>query len=248
MSGPAEIQDPRAELSTRRFAAALFDFDETVIDLEAQHTAAHEALCREMGSAWAELPESSRMSSGMRILDDIREMRRHFGWTASEEELMARRQKHFDAVCAQGDLEPLPGVVETIRELQSRGIPLAITSSAVRTSIEAVLKRLGLRGAFALIVDGSDVLHGKPDPEGYLLTARKLGVIPEECLVFEDSHVGVVAAKRAGMFCVAVPNPRAQTPQDVSMADVIVERMDYFVMLNSATRRMSRLPSSSARS
>ena len=74
-------------------------------------------------------------------------------------------------------------------------------------------------------MDGSEVAHGKPDPEAYLITARKLGVAPAECVVFEDSHVGVVAAKRAGTFCVAVRNPRALIRQDLSMADVIVDSM-----------------------
>ncbi|HYI12862.1 MAG TPA: HAD family phosphatase [Thermoanaerobaculia bacterium] len=201
--------------------AIIFDFDETIIDLEPQHTAAYEALCRELGSDYGSMPESFRTGSGRRIIDDIREMRAHFGWEQSEEELFARRQEHFDAICRSAALEPMAGVVETIRKLQATGIPMAITSSAVRNSIEAILERLGLREAFTLIVDGSEVVNGKPDPEAYLLTARKLGVAPERCLVFEDSHVGVVAAKRAGMRCIAVRNPRALTWQDLSEADVV---------------------------
>jgi HAD superfamily hydrolase (TIGR01509 family) len=203
----------------------IFDFDETIIDLEPQHTGAYEALCNELGSDYASMPESFRTGSGRRIIDDIREMRAHFGWLQSEDELFARRQEIFDEICANGPLEAMDGVVETIRTLQSRGETLAITSSAVRSSIEAILERLSLRDAFTLIVDGSEVVHGKPDPEAYLVTARKLGVRPEECVVFEDSHVGVVAAKRAGMYCIGVRNPRAQTRQDLSAADVIVDSM-----------------------
>lgn len=218
----AETPGPRPH----RITAAIFDFDETLIDLEAQHTEAHAALCRDYGSDYEQMPESFRKSTGNRIIDDIRQMRARFGWSASEEELLARRQEHFDAICERGDLDLLPGARELIRALRARGIPLAITSSAVGASIERILTRLGVRDAFALIVDGSEVVHGKPDPEAYLLTARKLGVRPEECVVFEDSHVGVLAAKRAGMFCVAVRNPRAQLRQDLSAADVIVERLD----------------------
>ncbi len=232
---PVEIRDPRADGSTRRIAAAVFDFDETMVDLEWQHAAAHESLCREMGSDYDALPAEIRVSSGTRIIDDIRGTRAHFGWAASEEELFARRQQHFDALCRTGDVETMPGVRETIAALRAMGLPLAITTSAVRTSIEIVLDRLEIRGAFGLIVDGGEVAHGKPDPEAYLLTARKLGVDASECLVFEDSHVGVVAAKHAGMFCVAIPNPRAQTPQDLSAADLIVGRMDE--VLRSLARR-----------
>lgn len=203
-------------------AAIIFDFDETIIDLEPQHTAAYEALCRDLGDDYARMPESFRTGSGRRIIDDIREMRAYFHWTAPEEEVAARRQVLFDELCARAELQPLPGVLDAIRTLRGRGFTLAITSSAVRSSIEAILTRLGIRDAFALIVDGSEVVHGKPDPESYLVTARKLGVEPAECVVFEDSHVGVVAAKRAGMYCVAVRNPHAQTRQDLSSADVIV--------------------------
>jgi HAD superfamily hydrolase (TIGR01509 family) len=205
--------------------AFIFDFDETIIDLEPQHTGAYEALCRDLGSDYQQMPESFRAGSGRRIIDDIRDMRAHFGWTQSEEEVSALRQQHFDRLCREAHLEPMDGVLETIRVLQGRGLPMAITSSAVRSSIEAILERLGIREAFTLIVDGSEVMHGKPDPEAYLLTARRLGVEPAGCVVFEDSHVGVVAAKRAGMYCIGVRNPRAQTRQDLSAADVVAGSM-----------------------
>lgn len=203
----------------------IFDFDETIIDLERQHSEAHDALCRARGSDFGRMPESFRKSSGLRIIDDIREMRAFFGWSAPEEELFALRGQFFDQACARGELTAMPGVVEAVRALQERGMTLAITSSAVGSSIETILTRLGLREAFALIVDGSEVTNGKPDPEAYLLTARKLGVAPEECVVLEDSHVGVLAAKRAGMYCIAVRNPHAQIFQDLSAADVVVESM-----------------------
>jgi HAD superfamily hydrolase (TIGR01509 family) len=217
------MRDPfGADGNTR---VVIFDFDETIIDLERQHTEAHEALCRAMDSEFAQLPESFRKSSGRRIIDDIRDMRAHFGWSASEPELFAMRQRFFDDVCANSDLIAMPGAVDVVRALQERGITLAIASSAVRSSIETILTRLGLRDAFALIVDGSEVENGKPDPDAYLVTARKLGVAPEVCVVIEDSHVGVLAAKRAGMYCIAVRNPRAQIRQDLSAADVILDSM-----------------------
>lgn len=228
----AETPDPSLDGIT----AVVFDFDETIIDLEPQHTGAHAALCREMGSDYSAMPLEMRTASGSRIIDDIREMRAHFGWNESEEELFARRQRHFDELCGASPLELMPAVRQTVNALHARGFRLAITSSAVAASIDAILLRLGLRDRFELIVDGSEVVSGKPDPEAYLLTARKLGVRPEQCLVLEDSHVGVVAAKRAGMFCVAVPNPRAQAIQDLSAADRIVERIDEVLSLLPPSR------------
>lgn len=206
--------------------AAIFDFDETIIDLEPQHTVAYELLCRTMGSDYARMPESFHTGSGRRIIDDIREMRAFFGWTKSEDELLAMRLLDFDEACRTSPLTLMPGVEKTIRDLHDLGIPLAIATSAVGSSIEILLQRFGLRHCFELIVDGSEVTHGKPDPESYLLTARKLGVDPGECVVFEDSRVGVLSAKRAGMYCIAVRNQRAQEYQDLSEADVVLDSFE----------------------
>ncbi|HEY0143256.1 MAG TPA: HAD family phosphatase [Thermoanaerobaculia bacterium] len=225
---PAETPDPPAHTIPTPLAAAIFDFDETIIDLEPQHAAADVALCHAMGSEYMDLPESYRFSSGTRIVDDVRDMRAFFGWPHSEEELFAIRQRAFDQACAESELHLLPGVEATIRALHARGITLAVTSSAVGAAIDAILRRLQLRELFALIVDGSDVTRGKPDPEPYLITARKLGVSPSQCIVFEDSHVGVVAAKRAGMYVIAVRNPHAKSAQDLSEADVVLTTMEDF--------------------
>ena len=212
---------------TRNFpdviAAAIFDFDETMIDLEEQHTRADAALCRAMGNDHAQMPESFRFSSGRRIVDNIREMRSFFGWKEDEASLFAIRQRLFDEAVAGSELALMPGVEAMIRALHEGGLRLAITSSAVRSGIETILRRFGLRGCFELIVDGSEVEHGKPHPEAYEVTARKLGVDPARCVVFEDSNVGVIAAKRAGMFCVAVRNPTARIVQDLSGADAVVD-------------------------
>ncbi|HEX8411020.1 MAG TPA: HAD family phosphatase [Thermoanaerobaculia bacterium] len=210
-------------MKERRFAAAIFDFDETIIDLEPQHTAAYEALCRDYGHDYADMPEEFRTGSGRRIIDDIRELRAYFRWAETEDAVFVKRQRIFDELCRTAPLEPMRGIREAIAQLRAAKMTLAITSSSVASSIDMILRRLELRDSFSLIVDGSEVVHGKPDPEAYLLTAKKLGVPPAQCIVFEDSEVGVLAAKRAGMYCVAVRNPRAQTRQDLSAADVLVE-------------------------
>ena len=209
--------------------AALFDFDETMIDLEAQHHTAHAALCRAMGSDFATLPDAIRLRSGARIIDDIHDMREFFGWPMPEPELFAIRHRHFLDACRTSELALLPGVERVVRELHARGLRLAVTSSAMRDAIDEILRRLGLRDLFELIVDGSDVERGKPDPAAYLITAAKLGVAPEDCIVFEDSHVGVLAAKAAGMTCIAIRNRRAHFWQDLSAADTV---LDSFEELN----------------
>lgn len=209
-----------------RFTAAIFDFDETMIDLERQHTDASAALCRELGDDYERMPERWRRGSGRRVIDDVRDLRDFFGWQRGVDELFTLRQEHFDRLCREADLALLPGVERTVRALHECGVTLAVTSSAVGSSIDAILRRFGLRELFARIVDGSEVVRGKPDPEAYLLTARLLGVEPGRCIVFEDSEVGVAAAKAAGMECIAIRNPSAQQRQDLTAADAVLESFE----------------------
>jgi HAD superfamily hydrolase (TIGR01509 family) len=158
-------------------------------------------------------------------------MREFFGWTRPESELYAMRHRHFLEAITKADegvrrsIELMPGVERVVRELHALGVTLAITTSAAGDAVDLLLRRFGIRDLFALIVDGNEVRAGKPDPEGYLLTARKLGVAPSECVVFEDSHVGVLAAKAAGMYCVAVRNPRARLTRCSSRSESSIRSM-----------------------
>jgi 5-amino-6-(5-phospho-D-ribitylamino)uracil phosphatase len=206
--------------------AAIFDFDETMIDLELQHAAADRALCLAMGSDFDELPASHLNASGRRIVDEIREMKEWFGWATELPELERLRRDAFDQACRESEISLLPGVESAVRGFEKAGLMLAITTSAVRESIEILLERVGLLDAFPVIIDGSEVEHPKPHPEPYLLTAHRLGVSPRECVVFEDSGIGVTAAKDAGAFCVAVRNPGAKTRQDLDAADLVLDSLE----------------------
>jgi beta-phosphoglucomutase-like phosphatase (HAD superfamily) len=100
----------------------------------------------------------------------------------------------------------------------------AIGSSTHRENIEISLDVLGLRSFFRDIVSAEDVSHGKPDPEVFLRAAEKIGMAPERCVVFEDAHVGIEAARRAGMrvIAVATTNPI----EELGKADRAVKRLD----------------------
>ena len=224
----------------RNFAAAIFDFDETIIDLEAQHTRASLDLCASQGSDYMSMPESFRKGSGRRVIDDVREQREFFGWAESVDDLFTLRQRFFDRAVQEGTLQLMTGAEHAIRTLHAAGLTLAITSSSVRSSIETILRRFELRDLFAVIVDGREVSRGKPDPEAYLLTAKKLGVGAGDCVVFEDSAVGVAAAKAAGMVCVAVRNPHAQMRQDLDAADVVLSSFEELDLDALTSRRNGR--------
>jgi len=97
-----------------------------------------------------------------------------------------------------------PGVQRFIEECHAQGITMAVASAAIAKNVTFLISALGLREYFLEVLSGDDIFHPKPDPEIYLKTADKLGISPAACLVFEDSFVGIEAAKRAGMKCVAI--------------------------------------------
>lgn len=98
----------------------------------------------------------------------------------------------------------MPGVAEAIDALEGDGMQLAIGSSGPRANLDLTIERCGLAGRFVAIASLEDFTHGKPDPEVFLVAARRAGVSPQHCVVFEDALVGVQAAKAAGMRCVGV--------------------------------------------
>lgn len=98
----------------------------------------------------------------------------------------------------------LPGAVELVTEVQAAGLPYALVTSSEPEVVDAVLAKLDVK--FPVIVCGADVSHAKPDPEGYLLAAAKLGVEPQQAIALEDSVNGVLAAEAAGYRTVAVPS------------------------------------------
>lgn len=205
--------------------AAIFDFDETMVELEAQHGAASAALAAEQGDDYLRLPASFRHRSGHRVIDDVAEMKSFFGWSESLDALYARRQALFHDECARAEINLLPGVERIVRRLADGGLALGIASSGSGESIRRILARLGLRELFPVVVAGEDVARGKPDPEPYELAASRLDVRPDECIAFEDSAPGVRSARAAGCFVVGVRNPKAAIIQDLDVADLVVNGM-----------------------
>ena len=105
----------------------------------------------------------------------------------------------------------MPGAAELVAEVEAAGLPYALVTSSQRRLVDAVLARTGLR--FPVVVCANDVTYGKPDPESYLLAAKRLGAEPGRCLVLEDSITGVTAAEAAGCQVVAVPTLRPIEPR-----------------------------------
>jgi beta-phosphoglucomutase family hydrolase len=220
-----EASNPGYSPNTPATAAAwgaIFDWDGVIIDSSRQHEESWERLAREVGKA---LPEGHFKAGFGRknefIIPNI------LKWAEEPGEvrrLSLRKEELYREIVLEKGLEPLPGVRTWLDRLAAAGVPCAIGSSTHRKNIEVSLDVLGLRGFFREIVSAEDVSHGKPDPEVFLKAAGKIGLGPERCVVFEDAHVGIEAAHRAGMRVIAVAT--TNRIEELGEADRAVERLD----------------------
>ncbi|MEM7312976.1 MAG: HAD family phosphatase [Planctomycetota bacterium] len=183
---------------------AIFDWDGVVIDSHDQHEKAWFRLAAELGK-----PFTSEMfveTFGMRnetILPEFLKWAEP-GDDARIRELGDYKEELYREVLRETGIEPLPGVVELLQQLQGEGIPAAVGSSTSRKNIDTIIEIAGLEGRFAEISAAEDVTQGKPAPDVFLTAAKKIGREPAACVVFEDAHVGIEAGLRAGMRVVGL--------------------------------------------
>lgn len=208
--------------------AVIFDWDGVVVDSSAHHERSWEVLATKRGLPLP--PDHFKRGFGKKnnvIIPDL-------GWAADPTEVDAlahEKEEIYRAMVREKGIEPLPGVRELLAGLREKGIPCAIASSTERANLDLPLDLMGLRDFFQVIVSGEEVLHGKPDPAVFLVAAKRLGIVPADCVVIEDALVGIEAAKRAGMavLAVATTNPlEALGSADAaigSMAEVTPDRL-----------------------
>ena len=145
------------------------------------------------------------------------------------EELIRAKNTALLEIISNG-ISSFPGVVELVRHLSARNVPLAVASGSLRTEIESFLKALELEQCFSIIVSADDVKHSKPNPETYQVALQKLQeklssghLDPKTCIAIEDTPAGILSAKKAGLFAIGVPH--SFTSDQLSGADLIVETL-----------------------
>jgi beta-phosphoglucomutase family hydrolase len=200
--------------------AVLWDLDGVLVDTASFHFQAWQELFQSVGKGFAEA--DFRRTFGLRndaILRDV------LGELApAEVERLAQRKEELYRDKVSGRVAAIPGAMELLRRLQQRGRKMAIVSSTPRENVRVVLRSLGLEGVFEAVVAEEDAPRGKPDPQGFLVAAERLGVGPGECVVIEDAPGGVEAAKRAGMRCIGVTTSRPR--EALAGADLVVDRLE----------------------
>lgn len=222
-------------MSIRAFA---FDLDETLVDAEDQHVEATRAMLDATGIDPAKVRDVFHDVTGARTRDLVEAYRAASGVAHTLDELLALRHSAFLAALDRHPPAPRPGARACVEACRALG-PVALVTSGHREDALATLDALGLTALFSAVVTGDDVHEPKPAPEPYLVAASRLGVRPQEMLVFEDSPRGVRAARAAGCVAVAVPNARSTKPDAVAMAHLVLGSLDDALPLDALFARLA---------
>ena len=200
----------------------VFDLDGLLIDSEQVWDNVREALAQERGGRWHE--QAQRDMMGMSSPEWSRYMHEVVGLAESPEEINRIVVERMLELYSAGP-PWLPGALDAVRRTAAL-LPLGLASSSNRELIDLVLEAGSIAPLFGATVSSEEVARGKPAPDVYLEVARRLGVSPARCVAVEDSHNGIRAAKAAGMFCVAIPNPLFPPGDAVAEADAVLGSLD----------------------
>jgi beta-phosphoglucomutase family hydrolase len=202
----------------------IFDMDGVLVDTEPIHMLIEKQIFEEIG---IDVDDSYHETFVGRSSKEMwMEIVEKFGLEMLPEQLVARKKEAY--ITYLGTLPAMPvieGVEALLSDLALKGKKLALASSSGMSNIRFIIERSGLDKYFDVVVSGQDLPRSKPDPAIFLLAAKKLGVLPKDCVVIEDAYAGVKAAKSAGMACIGFA-PQMMYGQNLSMADTIISSYD----------------------
>ena len=184
--------------------AVIFDMDGVLIDTEKHYNAAWCQAATEAGFPFtrehALLLRSCEAKEGEKLMQGI------FGPSFDYYAIRERRRELVRERLAQYGLEKKPGVEETLRFLRAKGIKTAVATATALDITKSHLTTIGVCDLFDSIVSAKNVAHGKPEPDVYLYACEQIGERPQDCRAVEDSPNGIMAAYRAGLRTVMVPD------------------------------------------
>ena len=187
------------------FQAIILDFDGTLLDTEQHNFRCWQLTAESVGFELSE--DFYRSIVGLTLEDSNQRMRAQFGEDSPLHEWRALRRQKFYQLWDEGQGPGWKaGLEQLLPYLQKRDLKRAIASSSLKAELEHKLRRSQLLDHFPTYVAGDEVAAGKPQPDVFLEAARRLEVPPEHCLVVEDSIMGVIAARAAGMAVVFIPD------------------------------------------
>jgi HAD superfamily hydrolase (TIGR01509 family) len=192
---------------TRDYAGYIFDCDGTLADSMVVHYRAWLAALKAHGATFDFDWNLFTSRAGMSTPNTVRELNQQFGLALDAEAVSLAQRVEYERFLET--VQPVAEVVELARRVAATSA-VSVASGSERKVVLRTLELIGLGQTFSIVVTPEDVLHGKPAPDMFLLAAERMGVPARDCVVFEDSVLGLEAAKRAGMASVLVRPPNVR--------------------------------------
>ncbi|MFD3695416.1 HAD family hydrolase [Streptomyces sp. NPDC058646] len=183
--------------------SVIFDLDGTLVDSEPNYYESGRRTLERHGVPEFTWEQHSRFI-GIGTLETLEILKERYGIRAPVEQLLAEQNAAYLELARTGT-EVFPQMRKFVERLYAERVPMAVASGSSREAIDAVLAGTGLDAVLTTAVSAEEVEHGKPAPDVFLEAARRLGARPADCVVVEDAAPGALAARAAGMDCVAVP-------------------------------------------
>ena len=207
----------------RKIEAVIFDLDGTLVDSEPVYLEADQKLLSQYGID-VDMTFKSKYV-GRAAGEMLQEIKAMYHLRETVDELIDRKNAIYLEL-ARTKTSVFPEMKKFVGLLRDENYPMAVASGSSQEVVDEILNITGMHPYFQSAISSASVKRGKPAPDVFLEAAKRLGTAPEKCLVIEDSHYGVEAAKNAGMYCIASPFIVKGTPMHESFykADLLFEK------------------------
>jgi len=208
-----------------KIRACIFDLDGVIVDTAKYHFIAWKQLADELGFVFTH--EHNELLKGVSRMQSLEILLKIGNIQLNEQEKQfyadQKNERYVGYVMKMTPDEILPGVVAFLNQLKTENIKIALGSASKNAPV--ILEQTGIAHLFDAVIDGNQVSNAKPDPEVFLMGAKKLNVAPLDCVVFEDAMAGIEAAKAGSMMCVGVGDPEI-----LEMADLVISGFTDFTV------------------
>ncbi len=202
--------------------AVIFDLDGTLIDNNSFHIKAWQEFYKKRNRSLTE-DEYKQHFNGKTNADVLAYVFEQ-PLSIEENDRYTNEKEDLYRKIYEPNIKPVKGLLNLLQQIKNAEIPMAIATSGIKVNIDYMFEHIPIQHYFKEVIYSKDIKKGKPDPEIYFITAKKLNVSPENCVVFEDAVAGVQSAKAAGMKVIAITT--THTPPELKLADKLIDNFE----------------------
>lgn len=214
--------------------AVIFDMDGTIVFSEPFHFQAFSEVFAKFGIKY-KYDEFVHKFAGTGSKNIFTKVFKEYNIKEDIAPYAEEKQNILQKLLRENELEIVKGFKEFLAKIKQKGLKTAVASGTSLDNIELTLKNIGVEKDFDVLASGREVKNNKPAPDILLLTAERLKVKPEECLVIEDAISGITSAKNAGMKCIALTTTVKKEALEEADADLVVRDFDEINLENIAS-------------